>query len=354
MEAPLGASLIKKLGELISSGFGFMTAVRNWMKKPENNATKWDLFRYELYYAIKDEYQEKVVDKIVNSIFDEVILNREGKINSLEFRKIVENIIPDSNKKVQVVETLARHFDICINKYRLMSDEHGSGIIPESNHFESEMQELKSAGKCKYCSMGIAGWDMARHLSACDKRAKANSRAGNEKIFLIKAGAGLFWVYFEANASDTLKKIDGFLRDLWLECCGHLSAFHVGGITYSDEIEDSEDESMKIAIGKILSPGISFSHEYDFGTTTELDLKCLSERTGGKIKEIQIIAGNDMPDFRCKCGKQAKDVCPQCVFDIGPEALLCSKCGKKHDCGEEMLLPVVNSPRMGMCGYTGE
>lgn len=69
------------------------------MKKPENNATKGDLFRYGLYYTIKNEYQEKVVDKIVNSIFDEVILNREGKINSLEFRKIVENIIPDSKKK---------------------------------------------------------------------------------------------------------------------------------------------------------------------------------------------------------------------------------------------------------------
>jgi hypothetical protein len=26
---------------------------------------------------------------------------------------------------------------------------------------------------------------------------------------------------------------------------------------------------------------------------------------------------------------------------------------EEHECGEEALLPVVNSPRMGMCGYTG-
>ena len=33
--------------------------------------------------------------------------------------------------------------------------------------------------------------------------------------------------------------------------------------------------------------------------------------------------------------------------------LLCSHCAKKHECGEDVQLPVVNSPRMGMCGYTG-
>lgn len=26
---------------------------------------------------------------------------------------------------------------------------------------------------------------------------------------------------------------------------------------------------------------------------------------------------------------------------------------KTHECGEDMLLPVVNSPRVGMCDYTG-
>jgi hypothetical protein len=28
-------------------------------------------------------------------------------------------------------------------------------------------------------------------------------------------------------------------------------------------------------------------------------------------------------------------------------------CAGGHECGEEMLLPVVNSPRVAMCGYTG-
>ncbi|MBI2047151.1 hypothetical protein HYT26_03245 [Candidatus Pacearchaeota archaeon] len=213
---------------------------------------------------------------------------------------------------------------------------------------------LKSEGICGYCKKSFAGNAMAKHLAACADRAKANSKGGNERIFLIKSGAGPFWVYFEANASDKLEKVDDFLRGLWLECCGHLSAFQISGITYaSDNTEDTDDESMKIALDKVLASGMNFSHEYDFGTTTALGLKCLSERKGEKLKKIEMIARNDMPDFKCKCGNKPKDVCSQCIFEIGPEALLCKECGKKHKCGEEMLLPVVNSPRMGMCGYTG-
>jgi len=214
--------------------------------------------------------------------------------------------------------------------------------------------KLKSEGMCGYCKKIFPERAMARHLASCADRIKSNSGSkGNEKIFLIKAGAEPFWVYFEANASDTLEKVDGFLRDTWLECCGHLSAFNISGTTYASMTEDSDDESMKIAIGKILSPGTSFSHEYDFGTTTQLGLKCLFERAGANLKKINAIARNEMPSFKCKCGNQAKDVCSQCIFEIGPKALLCKQCAKKHKCGEEMLLPVVNSPRMGMCGYVG-
>ena len=33
--------------------------------------------------------------------------------------------------------------------------------------------------------------------------------------------------------------------------------------------------------------------------------------------------------------------------------LLCEDCAKTHEGGEDMLLDVCNSPRMGVCGYTG-
>ncbi|MEJ5252084.1 MAG: hypothetical protein HPY54_00055 [Chthonomonadetes bacterium] len=47
------------------------------------------------------------------------------------------------------------------------------------------------------------------------------------------------------------------------------------------------------------------------------------------------------------------DVCSSCLWEDEENAWLCKECARKHDCGEEYFLPVVNSPRVGQCGYTG-
>jgi len=213
---------------------------------------------------------------------------------------------------------------------------------------------LKSEGICGYCKGSFHGNTIARHLVRCHEMAKANNKCGNNKIYIIKAEAYPYWVYFEANASDTLSDIDNFLRGLWLECCGHLSAFTIDGIVYSSHPEkEFADKSMDIQIGKAIAPGLSFSHEYDFGSTTFLRLKCLSDRLGEILKKIKIIARNEMPDFKCVCGNKPESLCLDCFQEKGYGAMLCKKCEKEHECDEEMFLPIVNSPRMGVCGYSG-
>jgi hypothetical protein len=58
------------------------------------------------------------------------------------------------------------------------------------------------------------------------------------------------------------------------------------------------------------------------------------------------LASNEPPLIFCEvCGEPATEVCAQCVYEGA--GWLCDACG------EEMLLPVVNFPRVGMCGYTG-
>jgi hypothetical protein len=37
----------------------------------------------------------------------------------------------------------------------------------------------------------------------------------------------------EMKARSTLEELDDFLRGEWLECCGHLSDFEIGGTTYT-------------------------------------------------------------------------------------------------------------------------
>jgi len=207
-----------------------------------------------------------------------------------------------------------------------------------------------SNGECKYCKKVFSAMAISKHLLTCDKKV---NKDGDKDIFLIRASAGPFFAYFEINANDTLEKIDDFLRDLWLDCCGHLSAFTINGGRYYSDCEDLEpdEKTMNYKLSTLLSANLTFSHEYDFGTTTYLNLKVIEKRKGN-VSKVEIIARNNLPEFKCGCGKVAKEICSQC---IGEETwLLCSACAKKHECGEEMLLPVVNSPRMGMCGYTGD
>lgn len=110
---------------------------------------------------------------------------------------------------------------------------------------------------------------------------------------------------------------------------------------------------MKVAASNVLRPGMKFCHKYDFGTTTELTLRVVAEWEGEtKGKSIQLLSKNEPPSIMCgMCGKIATQVCSQCIWSGA--GWLCDECARKHGCGEDMLLPVVNSPRVGMCGYTG-
>jgi len=68
---------------------------------------------------------------------------------------------------------------------------------------------------------------------------------------------------------------------------------------------------------------------------------------------VRLAARNEPPTWPCDvCGKAATAVCTQCLYE--GKGFCCAGHASSHDCDEDMLLPVVNSPRMGVCGYTGE
>jgi len=162
-------------------------------------------------------------------------------------------------------------------------------------------------------------------------------------------------MHLEVPAQATLEDLDRFLRRTWLECCGHMSAFEIGGQRYSvGPLEEFDEQDLLVALGNVLEPRLKFTYEYDFGTTTHLALKVVSEREGEmKPKSVRILARNDPPPIPCEsCGKPATLVCSVCIYT--DEAWYCDDCTEKHTCGEDYFLPVVNSPRVGMCGYTGE
>lgn len=209
------------------------------------------------------------------------------------------------------------------------------------------MQQITSKGKCRICGKECSQSGIKKHILSCNKD------NGKDEVFLIKAEAGPFWVYFEIQNNKTLKQLDQFLRDLWLECCGHLSAFTINNQRYSiyEEELDYDEKSMNVKLKDILKPSLKFNYEYDFGTTTELSLECIKEKLGDK--GTNIITRNDPLELKCeKCKKPATQVCVQCIWD--GKGFVCNKCSKKHKCVEPCFLPIVNSPRIGMCGFTGE
>ena len=225
------------------------------------------------------------------------------------------------------------------------------------------MLKIKSEGQCRFCKKLFSSNSIRKHLSSCEQRKKEQEiELKQSSIYLLSASKGPFWVYFEAPANATLEDIDEFLRDLWLDCCGHLSQFIIGNKRYISEFNEieefEEEESMDVSVEEVLKPSLSFSHEYDFGTTTVLGLSCIEVHQGMLFKKkIQILARNNLPNFVCStCKKPATEICPQCIWN--GNALFCARCAKKHGNkddhnGEDSFLPVVNSPRMGMCGYTG-
>jgi len=225
------------------------------------------------------------------------------------------------------------------------------------------MARQTSTGKCNLCGGTFSKAAMTKHIASCRQKEGAPqspSTGGNPQktktFHIVVEGRGLpeYWMHLEAPAGVEISVLDEFLRRTWLECCGHMSAFKIGGQTYSCAPEqDLDDESFDVQLDDVLSPGLQFYHEYDFGSTTHLKLKVVSSgESWTKDKTVRILARNDPPQIPCSsCGQIATQVCVQCIWQ--GKGWLCNKCVTSHKCGDDMLLPVVNSPRVGVCGYTG-
>lgn len=221
------------------------------------------------------------------------------------------------------------------------------------------MPRRTSTGTCEYCGNTFSKQAISRHLKSCAGRPQPTTGAKTTLYHLMVEGRGApeYWLHIEMPASAKLSKLDDFLRDIWVECCGHLSVFTIGGREYHNDVESAREfgeKTMNYPLSRVLSPGVKFDYEYDFGTTTELTLKVVEVYEGVDLwgETVKLLAQNDPPDIRCSvCGQPATELCAQCIWE--GDGWLCEQHAEEHECGEDMLLPVVNSPRVGMCAYSG-
>lgn len=68
-----------------------------------------------------------------------------------------------------------------------------------------------------------------------------------------------------------------------------------------------DEESMEQEIGKVLSAGTKFQHEYDYGSTIELKLRVVAVYKGQAYPPgIVLLARNQAPTWKCAtCGMPA-------------------------------------------------
>jgi len=215
----------------------------------------------------------------------------------------------------------------------------------------------------------MAKGGLARHLKACPKRLEAQAEAEKtrrqrQKLYHLQVGdrwSGYYWLHLEMRGNATLKDLDYYLREIWLECCGHLSQFEIGGTYYTQIFKDDlagyrEERPMDVRVDSLFTPGLAISYEYDFGSTTELVIKVVEEREGKPLSShpIFLMARNKFEPPACmECDKPATQICTECMYER--EDGRCGVCDEHADEHEhrDMLLAMVNSPRVGVCGYSG-
>ncbi len=219
-------------------------------------------------------------------------------------------------------------------------------------------RKKQTRGKCTFCGREMTKGGLSKHLRTCPQRTGASGKIDPEPdkeqaIYHLQvqdAWQGDFWLHLEMRGSATLEDLDHYLRAIWLECCGHMSQFSIGGWR-GNEISKNR------RVEQVFRPGLELTHIYDFGTESETRIKMVDARNGKPLTShpIFLMARNDQLEAQCvECGKPASRLCIECVYEMDEPGTLCDTHAENHphdNYGEPM--PLVNSPRTGMCGYDG-
>jgi Zn finger protein HypA/HybF involved in hydrogenase expression len=190
-----------------------------------------------------------------------------------------------------------------------------------------------SNGNCFICGKTTGKLAIKNHILK-------DHNGDGEPCYLLKAEGAYdkdYWIFFSVPLDASLSDVDRFLRKIWCECCGHMSAFSAGGREFG-----MARKLMKLNVGDTLL------YEYDFGTTTRILITVVDKIERVKqIEKIQLLARNIPAQMKCSmCGA------PAMYVDVTEGVNLCDECSENSEDG--MLMSITNSPRCGACNYDGE
>jgi hypothetical protein len=177
---------------------------------------------------------------------------------------------------------------------------------------------------------------------------KKHAEGGLERCFLVKTEGFYhkdYWLMLDISQKSSFSQLDSFLRGIWMECCNHMSIFYTKPFS---EIDDKQklNEFAPTARKPII-------YDYDMGSTSRCIVTYIGETSRPKHTDaIRLLARNEPFNQECDiCGKKATLICQSCMYG-SDNSNFCVDCGKKHE-HDDILLPITNSPRNGVCGYDG-
>lgn len=231
-----------------------------------------------------------------------------------------------------------------------------------------------SAGTCFVCGDEVAHDQMGAHLETClDEAPLSENRSLPSRGWVFGArGTGVhedFWTFFIIPRAEQLVELDQFLRKTWLDCCGHLSAFNIGGQRFESHggstgpAHGKPPGSLTPKITSVLKKGDEFTYEYDFANPTQVEFHCFGQHDWPAPTKLKMdspiawgagmmLAQSDMPDWECsECGADAEQICSECGLAAG--ATFCESCAEEHEHADQKdaMLPITNSPRAGVCRF---
>jgi hypothetical protein len=212
------------------------------------------------------------------------------------------------------------------------------------------MAKMKSEGKCLYCQETKPKSSISRHL---EKHLAGLEPEPGKTAWHIRAEAGYYFLQLLMDGEATLQRLDDFLRKIWLECCGHMSEFSIGGAWSGGKVGKNRKAN------DVFQAGMKLNYVYDFGSSTELDIKVVNQHPISVKDKILLLSRNEPLEIICSiCKKKAAtQICIVHRWET-EDCMFCDDCVGQHeatceDAADYALMPIVNSPRMGECGYEG-
>jgi hypothetical protein len=123
--------------------------------------------------------------------------------------------------------------------------------------------KLISEGRCLYCSEMVSQRSIVAHLKKHLQKIEKENPSTKQTAFLISIKDAEMFLQVLIKGDATFEVLDNFLRDIWTECCGHLSSFYTqnGEISFTKKMKD------------VLEPKLKLNYDYDFGSTTNVSLQ---------------------------------------------------------------------------------